>query len=121
MRAVLVVEDDQDVAESIGEALQQSGHRTRVASDGEEALARLDEMTRPCLLLVDWVMPVMDGHALVHEVARREDSDQLPVIVMSAQPDVERALTWPGVRGVLKKPFGVAEVLAAIEKYCGNG
>jgi len=40
---------------------------------------------------------------------------------MSAQPDVERALTWPGVRGVLKKPFGVAEVLAAIEKYCGNG
>jgi CheY-like chemotaxis protein len=118
---VLVVDDDRDIAESIEGVLQDSGHKTRLAGNGQQALDCLDEMDRPCILLVDLMMPVMDGTALVHEIARRDDHDQLPVIVMSAQPNVKRALAWPGVRGVLKKPFDAKDVIAAVELYCGAG
>jgi CheY-like chemotaxis protein len=118
---VLVVEDDRDIAECIEGVLQDSGHEARVAGNGREALKCLDEMSRPCLLLVDLMMPVMDGPTLVQEIARRDDHDQLPVVVMSSQPNLSRALAWPGVRGVLKKPFDVNDVIGAVEQYCSAG
>ncbi len=113
---VLLVDDDEDVRAVLRELLELEGYEVLEAAHGAHALQVLDRCSRPCVLVLDLMMPVMDGWRFLEEVrARPELADSLPVVVVSAS----RALPeGPPVRAALTKPFPPEALLEAIEPLC---
>jgi two-component system chemotaxis response regulator CheY len=116
-RVVLVVEDDADIREVLEEMLDAGGHRVLTASNGREALAALDRVVGPCLVLLDLMMPVMSGFAFLEELELREDRERMNVVLMSANVQLERVARSSGVVGFVKKPFDMDEVLALVDSH----
>src|SRR2546423_8698902 len=87
---ILVVEDDEDIREAIREILVHEGYDVAVARDGQDALDVLAELERPCLLLVDLIMPKMDGWDLMKALSKNDRLATIPVVVMSATAHPER-------------------------------
>jgi len=108
--SVLVVDDDPGIRESVTEVLSSEGYRVFEASDGEEALHRLDGLEERCVVLLDLAMPRMNGVELLTELSRRGRSERFPVVVMSANAH-PRELEFPQVVALLRKPFELDELL----------
>ncbi len=108
---VLVVDDDPDILEAVGEILEGEGYRVDRARNGEEALARV-EAERPSAVLLDLLMPVMDGFAVARALRERAGAP-IPVVVISADADPARAGEL-GAHGWLVKPFDIEALLARV-------
>jgi len=108
---VLVVDDDPDILEAVCDILEGEGYRVARARNGREALVRVDE-ERPLLILLDLMMPVMDGPAFAQALHRREDHE-IPIVVISADGDPQKAAAL-GARGFLAKPFDIDALLAEV-------
>ena len=113
-RAVLLVEDDASQAELLRSLLEERGFTLLHAVNGLEAL-RILETSRPGLILLDLMMPVMSGYEFLRHLWADEKLSSLPVVVVSAA-DVRRSA---GVVGFLRKPIDVHELLRVVELYCG--
>ena len=113
---VLVVEDDEDVRDSIFDALTRKGYQVAVAENGQEALAVLAGRPHPCVVLLDLVMPVMDGWQFLSSVQLDPVLARIPVVVVSAH-----ASTHPpaGTSQLLRKPFDFHDLFQAVERHCG--
>lgn len=111
--AVLVVEDDPDIRGLLAQVLQLEGYQVSTAAHGLEALAVMAGAP-PCLILLDLMMPVMDGL----EFLRRQHADEriapIPVVVVSAY----RTLVPHGIE-VVAKPVDLDLLLAAVARHCG--
>jgi CheY-like chemotaxis protein len=116
-KVVLVVEDDPDIREVLEEMLDAGGHRVLTASNGREALAVLDRMTTPCLVLLDLMMPVMSGFAFLEELTQRSDRERVNVLLISANAQVEQVARVKGVVGFVRKPFDLDDVLALVDNH----
>ena len=116
-KVVLVVEDDPDIREVLEEMLDAGGHRVLTASNGREALAVLDRVSTPCLVLLDLMMPVMSGFAFLEELTRRPDKERVNVILISANAQVEQVARGNGVVGFVRKPFDLDDVLALVDDH----
>jgi CheY-like chemotaxis protein len=113
--SVLVLEDDRDVAQTIGELIEDSGYRAICVDNGREALAVL-EHERPCLMLVDVFMPVMNGIEFLRIVKARASLAEIPRVIMTAAND-----HMIGVKedvSVLYKPVDFDALKRMLEKYC---
>jgi len=111
--SILVIEDEADLVWVVRFNLELEGYRTFVAPNGQAALDLLNEVT-PDLMLLDLMMPVMDGWTVLHEVRRRGLRSK--VIVVSArtsQLDRRRAEEYM-VDAFVAKPFDMEELLATI-------
>ncbi|MBS1148714.1 MAG: response regulator, partial [Myxococcaceae bacterium] len=106
-----VVEDDEDLRETIVQALEMSGCQVREAANGRRALESIDEVL-PDVILLDLRMPVMSGAQFIEQLRQRR-SVQPPVILVSASSEVERSAAQLGAKAWLEKPF---EIDALIEK-----
>src|SRR5262249_29406369 len=102
--SILVVEDDDLQRESLSQALTLSGWLVREAADGREALGQLDA-ERPAVILLDLLMPNMDGFQFLEELRGRPDGDSIPVIVVTAKDldDEDRRRLSGGVARILHK------------------
>lgn len=110
---ILVVDDNEGLRENLAEALEMEGYEVMVASDGAGALARLEQEPLPDVVLLDLVLPGMDGK----EVLRRIRADaRLSGVRVVMTTGLAAARTKNGADGVLMKPFGVRELLAALGK-----
>lgn len=114
---ILIAEDELLLQEALQEALIEAGHRVAVARNGLEALAALDRMARPALVVLDLQMPVMDGLAFLDELRKRPDHGDFQILAMSATVDGEWLEHIAGVRRTLRKPFDVQEILAAADEF----
>jgi len=114
---VLVVEDDRDSRELLGEMLELSGYRPLLAADGLEAL-RLLGRERPCVILLDLMMPRMDGCAFRQAQLAVEALRAIPVVVVSADPNAERKARDIEAAACLGKPVDPDDVLALVQQYC---
>jgi DNA-binding response OmpR family regulator len=114
---ILIVDDDPDIRELERAALTHAGHKVVMASNGREALGTLERM-RPCLILLDLMMPVMDGLTFLVEM-RRIGAANVPVLCVSAAGDgvLARALQL-GARECLPKPADVEELCSRVLRYC---
>lgn len=115
---VLIVDDDADIRDTIVEVLESAGIRATSAKDGVQALALLDDGLRPCVILLDLMMPGMDGIHFRAEQARREALSEIPVVIISAfreAPDVAASLE---AEGILKKPFEFGELMSTVQRFC---
>lgn len=113
-KSILVVDDDAAVGESFAIFLTAEGYRTQIATNGEEALATMEEFL-PDLVITDVIMPRMDGHALMAAMQRDARFAAIPVLLMSGAPDFAReAAAADEVR--LQKPFSLEILVGLIEQ-----
>lgn len=110
-KRVLVVEDDDDVRDCLEEALLDAGLRVDTAANGREALERLQGDEPPSMILLDLMMPVLDGIGFMVERAQRDDLRAIPVVVLTAS-GIRRV---EGARAVLQKPFALDDLFAVVE------
>ena len=112
--SVLVVEDNDDIREAIGEILESEGYEIALAEDGERAIELLGKLPRPCLLLVDLIMPRMDGWELLQFLSRDDRLATIPVVVMSAAANAPTAAT----HRTLKKPVDLEILMQIVHGHC---
>ena len=118
MKTILVVDDEADIVEAVAEFLVGEGYRVVSAGNGTDALAQL-EKENPTLVLTDSIMPVTDGPGFVQRMRALPQFRSLPVVLMSARHEI--ATGTIGVSAVLKKPFGLDELVALVERLIGKG
>jgi CheY-like chemotaxis protein len=112
---VLVVDDDEALREIVVEAISDAGYTVAQAENGKVALERMRE-SPPCIVLLDLMMPVMDGWEVVDQMTADPALAAVAVCVVSAQS----SLAPPKHACILKKPVTLAELLKAIEEHCGK-
>ncbi len=110
---VLVVEDEAALATMLRYNLEKQGFRVDEAGDGQEALTRISE-TPPDLVLLDWMLPVMSGIEVCRQIRRRQDTRDLPVIMVTARTDDQDAVRGlnTGADDYITKPFNMEALLA---------
>jgi two-component system chemotaxis response regulator CheY len=118
---VLVVDDEPQIRALAEHALTAHGYRVQLAPNGREAIRRLTE-SPPDVILLDLNMPVMDGWAFRAEQQRLADARlaSIPVLLLSAEEDVEEHAAKLQVVGVLRKPFDLRGLLNAIRTAMAN-
>jgi CheY-like chemotaxis protein len=116
LKMVLVVEDDADIRSGVRDLLEDEGYQVRTAANGREALDSLAQASRPCLILLDLMMPVMDGHQFLGKLRLQSEWADIPVVVVSAV-----VTAFPEVAGFIKKPFDPEVLLSSVKKYCDCG
>jgi two-component system chemotaxis response regulator CheY len=109
---VLVVDDDPDILDAICDILDGEGYRVARARHGLEALAAVDREP-PAIILLDLMMPVMDGLAFAHALRAREQDGGVPIVVISADGNPQKAAAV-GAKGFLAKPFDIDALLAQV-------
>ena len=117
-RPIVVVDDDRDIRETLAEILTDEGYEVHTARNGAEGLEVVARV-RPCLVLLDLFMPVMDGA----EFRRRQQGDpaiaEVPVVVISAAAGLERKVESLALAGWLEKPIHIDALFAIVGRYCG--
>ena len=117
---ILVVEDDDDVRDSIVESLADEGYLLAAARNGREALDYLEGTTTlPRLILLDLMMPLMDGHEFRAAQLARSRLAKIPVVVLSAQAHLNRTGEELKAAAVHRKPVALATLLAVAQEFCG--
>ncbi len=114
MSCILIVEDDRVVREVVSDALVDAGYAVAKAADGADALDQLREHPADAILL-DLMMPVMDGWMFLDAIAQDKELCLIPVGIMSAVPALRRAAQEQGVHVTVGKPFAVDDLLAQVE------
>ena len=116
-KPILVVEDDHDVRDAMVEVLQAEGYDAVAAGDGKEALEHLQAGLEPCLIVLDLMMPVMDGWKFMEQHEVRDSN--APIVVVSAYGSAD-AVRSAGVAAYMHKPVDVDDLLGVIARHCGG-
>lgn len=117
-RPVLIVEDDDELRRSITEVLADEAYPWIEAPNGAEALTALRGGATPCVILLDLMMPVMDGWQFRRALLEDERLAGLPVVVLSAHADLPRAAATLQASAHLKKPLELTRLLEVIAAHC---
>jgi CheY-like chemotaxis protein len=113
--SILLVDDDHDSRELLGELLRGQGFDVHLAQHGREALSMLPDLPRPCTVLLDLNMPEMGGELVLRTLAETGTADAFPVIVVSADDKVI-AVPYPNIVARLCKPFELGVLERALAK-----
>ncbi len=120
-RNILVVDDDAALRNTLVEILEEEGYRATAASNGMEALEVLrTSQAPPAVILLDMMMPVMDGWAFRAEQRRDPSLSEIPVVIFSAQGNVKEMASQVSASAYLKKPLLLKELLDMIDKFCSR-
>lgn len=111
---ILLVEDNPDVRRLYAIGLNQRGFEVKLAANGAEAVERV-VAERPDYILLDWLMPLMDGSEVVERISTSDEIAAIPIIVISGQP-APTALP-PRVRGWLTKPLTIDELVTELTHH----
>ncbi len=115
---VFVVEDDNDTRDMLGRFLELEGFQVELAANGKQALERLDEGVQPCVILLDLMMPVMDGWQFRRQQVQRSEFATIPVIVVSAAG--KERIAEIDADAVLSKPVDLEQLLERVSRYCSH-
>jgi CheY-like chemotaxis protein len=113
---VLVVDDDDATRAVVALALRQTGYEVALAANGREALDLLRQGPRQALILLDLLMPVMDGWRFLEEQRGDPRLADIPVIVLSAAGDIPRLAADLGPYRYVEKPLLLDELLEAVDR-----
>jgi CheY-like chemotaxis protein len=116
-KCVLVVEDDFAVRAALTDLLRSEGVSVAAVENGKQALRYLKPNARPCLILLDMVMPEMDGQTFKHVLDMDHDLDDIPVIIMSADSRRQSARALKPLAFV-PKPIDIDRLMALVESVC---
>ena len=121
-RQILVVEDDAQVRTLLSKLLEKNDYSVAMAGDGLEALKFLEE-NRPDLILIDVMMPRLDGFLTVKAIRYRKEHKNIPIIFLTAKTDARSMIEGinVGAKFFLTKPFQIGDVLSKIKKAIEGG
>lgn len=108
-KTVLIVDDEADIRESLQDALNDEGYAVVVATNGREALRLLPTVPRPCVVVLDIIMPVMSGTEAYQAILASPQLADIPVLISTSDPS--RA---PDRVPVMKKPVNLERFLKAV-------
>jgi two-component system chemotaxis response regulator CheY len=115
---ILVVEDDEDMSDTLCELLEDCGYEPFAAHNGQAALDHLRACSAPpSIILLDIMMPVLDGRGFRRAQLAEPSFCDIPVIVLTAQPDVATLCAELNITGFLRKPVRLDPLLAMIKQY----
>ncbi len=113
-KTVLVIEDDFTIRETLKEALEHEGYLVATATNGQEGLDRVRAEPRPCLVLVDLMMPIMGGREFLDTILADVKIAPIPVLVVAAQAN---EMTAAGARAHMKKPPDLDLLMKMVAQY----
>jgi len=116
-RVVLLVEDDADLREVMEEALRMKGLEVATAANGVEALQYLREGPLPAVILLDLMMPVMDGETFRKLQREAPQWAQIPVCILSADRDLAKRAKEMGIDIFLSKPVNLDDVVSIVNQF----
>jgi two-component system phosphate regulon response regulator PhoB len=119
---ILVVEDEQAIAEMIMTCLEMAGYQVKRAANGQIAYQMVLD-TAPDLILADWMMPMMTGVELAQRLKREENTAEIPIILLTAKSDEDAKIKGfdAGIDDYVVKPFSPRELLARIKAVLRRG
>jgi CheY-like chemotaxis protein len=116
-RTILLVEDDPSIQGAISLLLEREGFIVTCAGNGAEALQLLGSGELPALILLDMMMPVMNGLEFRAAQLRDRRLAAIPVVVLSATPGAEETADLAPPSAVIPKPFDIDQLLAVVEAH----
>jgi pilus assembly protein CpaE len=113
---ILIADDDSSTLRTLSHALEREGYKVHTAQDGVEALEQV-ETHQPDLIILDVVMPQMDGHEVCRRLRRKPEFARVPVIILTAQSSQDEKVRFlnAGADDYMTKPFHALELLARIK------
>ncbi len=114
-KKVLIADDEEQLALAVKIRLQSKGYQVVTAADGRSAL-ELAERERPDLIILDVLMPVMDGYSCLRELNSRFGRGKIPVIILTARDRMKDLFELEGVEDYVIKPFDHEDLLLRIER-----
>ena len=118
MANILVVEDNDDVREMMAVTLELEGHEVSTAVNGRDALNKLRAGERPCVILLDLMMPVMNGWEFRDALERDPILKSVPVVIVSAA--TAELLHNADAAAYLAKPLDMEQLLHVVGGFCGG-
>jgi len=115
---VLVVDDSDDMRALLTMALRGAGYAVAQAAGGHEALGYLRSEVAPALIVLDLRMPVMDGWGFLAARAEYEDLSDIPVLIYSAEGDIDQTRMLPPLAGFISKTMPITQVVAEVHRIC---
>jgi CheY-like chemotaxis protein len=113
---ILVVDDDTAIRDSLSDLLQDEGYEVAAVENGQEALEYLRRQQAPCLILLDLMMPVMDGFEFIGEQQADPALASIPVVVITAAGEAKAKSVQASQ--VLPKPLRADQLMSAVRKFC---
>ncbi len=117
-KKILVVDDDPTVVHLIQSRMEVNGYEVISASDGEEGLKFVRDY-EPNLVLLDVILPKMDGYTFVKEFKKIADLKTIPVIVMTVKSQLQDLFKQEGIEAYIIKPIKLQDLLKKVESYIG--
>lgn len=122
IKTVMIVDDDAGIRETLVDYLEDEGYAVVEAAHGQDAIVKLrglPEVQVPCVILLDLMMPVMNGAQFFEEQQNDPLLSKIPVVVISADGNIrEKAQAFGGE--YLRKPMKIDQVLDAVERHCAR-
>jgi two-component system alkaline phosphatase synthesis response regulator PhoP/two-component system response regulator VicR len=120
-RKILAVDDEKHIVRLVQVNLERQGYEVVTANDGKEALKKVEE-ERPDLLVLDVMMPYMDGFEVLQNLRRNPETRDIPVIMLTAKAqDADVFKGWQsGVDCYLTKPFNPMELISFVKRIFGS-
>lgn len=118
-KTILVIEDDLEIRQTLVDVLNDEGYDVVASENGQRGLEILqtsDEL--PCLIIVDWMMPVMDGDSFRREQMRDQRFSKVPTVLFSANGRVSQKANDAGYSEYLKKPIDLEQLFELAVRYC---
>jgi CheY-like chemotaxis protein len=118
-KRVLVVEDDVDIQEALAQLLENEGYTVTSADNGLNAMSYLHGNEQPCVILLDLMMPIMDGWQFRAEQRKDPKLANIPIVVLSAHGAAPQHAAALEAVTYLKKPIDLDLLLATVKRFCG--
>ena len=117
---ILVVDDDPALQDALKDALEDAGFSVSLAGNGIEAISALRQGLRPVAVLLDYMMPMMDGSSFAAEVAKDPSLRALPIILLTADARAKEKAEKLGLKSYLRKPVKIDQLLSVITQARGS-
>src|ERR687885_2008684 len=120
MKHVLVVDDEPTLRELVAEALREAGYHVETAANGVEALQRLHGQPAPHAIVLDLMMPRLDGSGFVELMRLNPRLASVPIVLLTAAYGAAQAAARIGARACVTKPFELDHLVDAVERVIGE-
>lgn len=115
-KKILVIDDEKDVVKVLKQRLKNEHFDVMTAGDGDEGLAKL-QAEKPNLIVLDIMMPMMDGYTFVRQMQSKDETKHIPIIILTAKEGLQDLFQLEGIQDYLTKPYEFKDLLGKVKKY----